>query len=186
MATLRRQRGMTLVVVLMMLLVVMVLTVTTVNSGTTNLRVTGNMVARNESMAAAQAVIDRTISSMAFTVDPAAVSASQNPIDIDADGTPEYFPRLVPAPSCPQARPIKTTELDVGSADDVACFTSGTVANSGVDTAGAAATAGSSLCADTEWNIRAAVTDARTGTEVAINQGIGVRVLATDAEDFCK
>jgi hypothetical protein len=42
------------------------------------------------------------------------------------------------------------------------------------------------MCASTEWNVRAIVIDeAISGASVAINQGVGIRVLTTDAEDYC-
>ena len=50
----------------------------------------------------------------------------------------------------------------------------------------AAGSAANSMCANTEWNVRAEVTDDRTGAKVAINQGVAIRVLETDAVNACK
>jgi hypothetical protein len=179
------QRGVALVVVLLFLAIIAMFTVTAFNSSTTNLRVTGNMVARREELAAAQAVVEQTISSNAFTSDPEAVAADPYPVDIDGDSVDDYVVELSPAPECNQTRTIKTTELDAGAAGDVACMVSGDVTNSGIDSPEAAATAGNSLCANTEWNIRVTATDERTDATVAANQGIGVRALATEAADLC-
>jgi hypothetical protein len=41
------------------------------------------------------------------------------------------------------------------------------------------------MCSHTEWNSRAEVADARTGAKVAVNQGVAVRVLETDAQNSC-
>ena len=51
---------------------------------------------------------------------------------------------------------------------------------------GGVGAAGNSLCANTEWNVRAEVADARTGAKVAVNQGVAIRVLETDAANSCK
>jgi Tfp pilus assembly protein PilV len=179
-----QQRGMTLIVTLLFLVLISMLAITSFNSSTTNMRVTGNMMVRQESLAAAQSVIEQTLSNMMFTSDPVAIAANPYDVDIDGDANPDYQARLSPAPTCQRVRVIKVNELVPGTADD-ACQRSGVSSFSGIDDASLNAKAGDSLCSNTEWNIRATVTDANSGTTVAVNQGVGVRVPTTDANDFC-
>lgn len=176
---------MTLVMTLLFLVIITMLAVTSFSTSNTNLRVTGNMVARQEALSVAQSVVEQTISSNLFTVDPVAVAAAPYPIDIDGDGTNDYTANLNPAPSCHKIYVIKVAELDTSSADDLACMTSSVQSGSLSDAPGAAALAGSSMCANTQWNVRAEVIDARTGTQVAVNQGVGIRKDRTEAIDFC-
>jgi PilX N-terminal len=181
------QQGMTLVITMLFLVVIAMFAITTYSTSTTNMQVTGNMVVRNEAIAAAQARIDETISSNMFTSDPEAVKEEVYQVDIDGDGVVEekYVTQLDPAPACYRTRTIKTTELDLDVPDDVKCMGSSGGMGSLIEPSGAGAASGSSLCSETEWNVRATVTHADTGTNVAIDQGVGIRVLSTDAADFC-
>ncbi|MES2972623.1 MAG: pilus assembly PilX N-terminal domain-containing protein [Pseudomonadota bacterium] len=180
-----RQRGITLVVVMIFLIVMSMFAVNAFNSSSSNMRIVGNMQARQEGIAAAQQAIEQTISSTLFTSNPAGVSANAVAVDIDGDGNADYAARLTPQPRCYRAKAIKTSELNPATASDIACIRSGVVQNSGLDTPDAAADAGNSLCANSEWNIRSEVTDTRTSARVAINQGVSVRVLETDAANSC-
>jgi hypothetical protein len=180
-----RQGGMALVMALLFLAIIAMFAVTSFTASTTNLRVTGNMVARNEALFASQSIIEQTISSTAFTSDPNAVAAAPYPVDIDGDGVTDYSVTLSPAPTCNRARTIKSSELDPGAAADRACMVSGVLTNSGIDSSTSASSAGDSLCASTEWNVRATVTDSRTDAQAAANQGVAVRALVTDAADLC-
>jgi hypothetical protein len=184
-ASLSKQRGTTLVVALLFMLLLSLLAASSYNSSTTNSLVTGNMIARQESIASAQWLIDETISSTLFATSPKQVAAGSYELDLNLDGSPDYHPRLDPAPECRRARPLKAVELDAEDEDDVGCMTSGVVHQSGLDTPDLAAATGDSLCANTEWNVRAIVEDELSGAEVAVNQGVGVRVLSTEAMDFC-
>jgi len=185
MRTLHRQSGITLVVTLLFLVIISMLAVASYSSSTTNLRTVGNMIVRQEALSAAQETIDRTISNKLFTTDPVAVAAAPYGVDVDGDGVEDYRAELSPQPSCHRARVMKITELDPSKPADVACMTSSVSAVSGIDVVGGPVLAGDSMCANTEWNVRATVTDQRTSTNVAVNQGVGIRVLASDAADFC-
>ena len=181
----RRQRGATLIVALIMLVALAMLAVWAFNTGTMNLRVVGNSQARQEVIAAAQAATELTLSTPVFTQDPVAVAAGPIPIDVDGDTVPDYTARLTPAPSCYRVRVLKVNELDPSSASDRACLGSSTAQNPGIETAGVAPVAGDSLCADSDWNLRAVVSDARTHATAAVNQGIAVRSLTTDTASAC-
>lgn len=106
-------------------------------------------------------------------------------VDIDGNGTADYRARLSPKPTCYRVKTIKVSELDPAIAQDRQCLGSGTAQNTGLDVAGAGVTTGDSLCANSEWNVRAEVSDTRSGTKVAVNQGVAIRVLSTDAANSC-
>lgn len=180
-----RERGITLMVTLIFLIIMSMFAINAFNGSSGNMRIVGNMQSRQESMAAAQQAIEQTISSSAFSSNPAGVAANPVAVDIDGDGTPDYTAQLTPQPRCYRAKAIKTTELNPALAADIGCLRSGVVQNSGLDSPDAASEAGNSLCANSEWNIRAQVTDTRTSARVAINQGVAVRVLETDAANSC-
>jgi len=181
----RTQRGSTLIVTLLFLVLMSLFAVSGFNSSSANLRVVGNMQARQESTAAAQAGVENTISSLAFTTDSDGVAATPVPVDINGDGITDYSVRIVPKPSCYRVRPIKSMELDPVLSADLACMRSGVVQLSGLESPDMASAAGNSMCAHSEWNIRSEVADTRTGAQVAVNQGVAVRVLETDAQNSC-
>lgn len=178
------QRGITLVVALVMLLALSMLAVWAFNGSTANLRIVGNTQARQEALVAAQAAVETTISSQNFVQHAAAVAATPLPIDVDGDGTQDLTARLSPAPACYRVRIVKVGELDPGTPSDVSCM-GGATQNTGIEVEGAAAPTGDSICADSEWNVRAEVTDARSNAYVAVNQGVGVRSLSTDTANSC-
>ena len=179
------QRGATLIIALIMLVALAMLSAWAFNGSQMNMRVVGNSQARQEAVSAAQAAVELTISTPAFSVDPVAVAASAIPIDIDGDATSDYAVRLSPAPTCYRVRVLKVNELDPSNAGDRACLGSSASPNPGIETAGATPTTGDSLCADSEWNVRAVVTDPRSNANAAINQGVAIRSLSTDTANAC-
>lgn len=181
-----RQRGATLVVALIFLVLMSLFAVSAFNNSSVNLRVVGNMQSRQEAQDAAQVAVEQTLSSPTFTSSPDTVAANPVIVDIDNNGAADYQVRMTPKPRCYRAQPIKTVDLDPSLPADLACMKSGAVTTGGLETAAGGAIAGNSLCANTEWNVRAEVSDERTGTKVAINQGVAVRVLETDASNACK
>jgi heme exporter protein D len=181
----RGQRGATLIVALIMLVALALLAVSAVNTSTTNLRVVGNTQSRQEALAAAQAAVELTISTPLFITSAAAVAAAPIPVDVDGNGAADYEARLSPKPACYRVRVLKINELDPNSSADLACLGSGAAHTAGIEVAGAAPVTGDSLCADSDWNIRAVVADARSSASVAVNQGISVRSLSTDTDNAC-
>ena len=180
----RSQRGVTLIVALIMLTVLGLLAGWAVKSGTTNLRIVNNMQARQEAFSAAQSAIESTISSVNFSQQPAAVAANPIPVDLNGDGVADMTATLTPAPSCYRWRAIKTAELDPSLAADRACLGSSSASTAGLDN-GAGTTGGDSLCADSEWNVRAEVVDAASNATVRINQGVSMRGVITDVINTC-
>ena len=177
------QRGATLIVALVMLLAMALLAVWAYNGSTTNLKIVGNTQTRQEAFAAAQAAIEWTISSSLFVQDPASVAASPIPIDVHGSGYAAYAARLDPAPLCYRVRPVSSGELDPTTATDLPCMLSQTP--NGIESEVPGPAAGASLCSDMEWNVRAVVNDATSGTSVAANQGVAVRGFVTDAATGC-
>jgi hypothetical protein len=183
--TRQNQAGATLLVTLIMLVAMALLAISSSRTSTTNVRIVGNMQARQESLSAAQSAVEATISSPLFAQQAAAVAASGVDIDVDGDAVADYQAQLSPAPSCYRVRVLKTNELDPASSADLSCLGSSSAQNSGIEVVGSSSTTGDSLCADSEWNIRAVVTDQRTNANVAVNQGVALRSLSTDATNAC-
>lgn len=181
----QQQRGVTLVIALIFLVLMSLFAATAFKNSTGNLRIVGNMQSRQEAIAVAQQALEQTISSTYFTTNPANVAATPVRVDVDGDGTVDYTATLNPQPHCYRTKAIKGNELDPTLAADLSCMKSGAVQQGGLDTPDAAADAGNSLCANSEWNIGAQVLDVRSGTKVVVNQGVAVRVLDTDAANAC-
>lgn len=179
------QKGVTLVVAMIFLILISLFAVTAFNSSTGNLRIVGNMQSRQESIAVGQKALEQTISSSVFTTNPAAVVATPVTVDIDGNGTVDYTATLNPQPHCYRTKPIKSSELSATVAADLSCMKSSVLIHGGIDSPDAAADAGNSLCANSEWNVGVQVVDQHSGAKVALNQGIAVRVLETDAVNAC-
>jgi Tfp pilus assembly protein PilX len=181
-----REDGVALFAVLVLLFVMGWFALSAFRISSQQLQIVGNGQAEHQATAAAQRAIDLTISSNAFSKDPAAVAAIPVATDVDGDGDDDFTARLEPAPKCIRVRPIKTMELDIAKAADRVCLQS--VGGSGnlVVRPGAVVASGDSLCANSEWNIAAAVFDPTTNTAVSVQQGVAIRVVATDAKNFCK
>lgn len=170
--TRRRQQGVTLIVTLIVLMALSLLAAWAVTSGTTNQRVVGNQQAYEEATSAAQNAIETAISTSDFTLKTAALAAADIAVDLDGDGATDLRARLTPEPTCYRARQVQEEELDVEARpEDKVCLRSEDTLSAGAGT----------NCQATEWNLRAVATDERTGAEVAVNQGVALRVLGPGA-----
>ena len=164
------QRGATLTIAMIMLVLLTLFVLATMNMTNMNLRVMGNEQARNEALAAGQQAIEQ-VASTNFPANPQPVTVN---VDVNHDGTNDYTV-AVAKPVCQNAIPIKLVELDVSKVEDVPCFGSGVSPAPGLPLGGGS---GNSLCANTQWDVSAHVTDAtsNTGTDVTVHQGLGQRV----------
>lgn len=180
------QRGATLIVTLIFLMVMSLLSVTLFNITSTNTRITGNAQVRNEALAAAQVALASTISDTQFATNPALIAATPFTVDVDGDGRMDYSVKRDPQPRCNKVKTLKANELDPAIPADLACMGSAAASNSGIDSALTGSSTGDSMCANSEWNIRASVSDPASHVEVAINQGVSLRVLVSDADSACK
>jgi Tfp pilus assembly protein PilX len=190
-----RQGGAALFVVLVLMIAMVWFAMSALRIGRQNLTIVGNRQAQTQVTAAAQNAIEQTISSDAFTKNPAAVAAVPISADIDGDGTVDFTAHLSPQPKCVRVRPMKASEITVADIEKMlatgrtGCL--GTTqppgsANGGfVDVPGRVA-AGDTPCYATEWNVSAAVNDPVTRTDVTVNQGVGIRLLKEDAQNSCK
>ncbi len=168
-----------------MLVAMAMLAVWAFNSGTTNLRTVGNGQSRQQAFSAAQGAIEQTISSTLFVADPQAVAAGPIPVDIDGDNQRDYDARLTPPPSCYRLHAVRFEELDPANPQDIACYASGAAQNAGIVLSGANGVVGESMCADSEWRLRAQAEDPVTGALAAVHQGVAVRSLSSDASNGC-
>ncbi len=180
------QRGATLLIALIMLVLLTLFALSAVNTGTTNLKIVGNMQQRTEAFDAAQQAIETVISTPAFISSPtnAVPNACGAPnticTDMNGDGTPDYTTVLTPAPACVAVRAIKATELNFGDPNDVGC------AQQQQQTFGVSGAAtGDSLCANTVWEVTAATSSATSGATATVTQGIGVRISTDDMATSC-
>jgi Tfp pilus assembly protein PilX len=173
----RLQRGATLLIALIMLVLLTLFAISAFNTGTTNLKVVGNMQARSEALNVSQQAIETVISTPLFIASPA--NAVPNPCgapntlctDIAGTGVTEYTTKLNPQPSCVMIAPIKNEQLNLTNPEDLGCA-AGQLQQFGV----AGAVSGNSLCANTVWEITAETTGAATGAKVKVTQGVGVKV----------
>ena len=174
----RSQRGATLLVSLIMLVLLTLFAISAFNTGTTNLKVVGNMQARSEALNVAQQSVETVLSTPLFIASPANAVANPcgapNTLCTDPSGgtgVTEYTTRLVPQPSCVTVRPIKNEELVLTNPEDLGCA-AGQIQQFGV----AGAVSGNSLCANTVWEITAETTGTATGAKVKVTQGVAVKV----------
>ena len=186
------QRGATLVVALIFLILMGLFAISAFNSSTGNLRIVGNTQARQESLAAAQTAIESTISSVAFFKNPDGVAASPVLVDVDGYGTTDYFATLSPAPQCFRAKPILAADIPAAPQDTsipdpyAPCRPSQRIGGAFIDSPSAPTGPDPESCANSEWNIRAEVKDAKSATKIAANQGVGVIVFGNEVSSYCK
>jgi Tfp pilus assembly protein PilX len=183
----RHQQGVTLVTALIMLVLLTLLALTSINLGNSNLQIVSNMQQREQVIAAANEVLEETISSTRFFNSPEAalLNPCDNPnercVDTDGDGKTDVRVALSPAPACVKAQAIKASDLKVDDADDAGCSV-GVNQNFGV----AGASDGNSECANSIWEVTAVATDVVTQAAATVTQGISVRVAKDDIVTSCK
>ncbi|HEX5638696.1 MAG TPA: PilX N-terminal domain-containing pilus assembly protein [Burkholderiaceae bacterium] len=178
------QAGTALIVSIVFLLLLSTLALTGLRSSTTNVQIAGNMQARQEVIAAAQMLIEQTVSTDEFARNPAGVFAAARVVtDINGDGEPDATAVLAQPPVCLRARSVALVDLDPTNPVDAPCFASAALTNPGL-LPGGGAPAGS-LCADTEWQIVARATDNRTGATMTLNQGVTVRTAVVGLNTVC-
>lgn len=184
--SMRCQRGMTLIVALILLVVATTISMASFQLGMSDFRIAGNMQHRAETAGVAQQAIENAISSTRFFEEPTAVypapCSGQNTFcaDVTGDGNNDVLVTLDPAPECRVARVLMNSELDLAQADDLGC-TVGVQQTFGLEGSGS----GSSLCANTVWQIRAVAVDNVAETRLAMTEGVAVRVAATQMATHC-
>jgi len=183
-----RSRGATLVVALIFLVLMGLFAISAFNSSGSNMRVVGNTQARQESTAAAQLALERTISSSDFVANPAGVESTPIRVDMDGDGKVDYTAKMTPAPKCFRAQAITKLPPAPKRGSDVysPCRTRQQQGGTFEEYATPSGEIDPESCANTEWNVRSTVSDPSTHTEVALNQGVAVVAFGNQVSSQCK
>jgi hypothetical protein len=153
-------------------------------------QIVGNMQARQEVTAAAQMLIEQTISTDEFARNSDGVYAALGKAgggvktDFNGDGNDDATAWLAQAPVCLRARSVALNDLDPSNPIDAPCFASASLTNPGLVTGGGAPAG--SLCADTEWEIVASAADPQTGATITLHQGISMRAAVVGLNAICK
>ena len=190
-----RQRGATLIVSLIMLLLITLLAISSFTLGKSNLQIVGNMQQRQQALAAAQSAVATVISSIQFTQTP--TNAIRNPcggttpcadgnVTVDCNGTNTACvdsngdgvtdDNVAVTVACDSIQPIPVTALDYSNPNDAGCLI-GASQNFGV----VGASNNNSMCSNTVWDVQASATDAVSGANSVVDQGVAVRVPNTAA-----
>jgi len=178
------ETGSSLVISIFFLLLLATLALSGLRASTTNVQIVGNMQARQEVTAAAQMLLEQTVSSDEFSRNPQGVyAAARVDSDYNGDGVSDAVAVLAQPPACLRARSVALIDLDPSNPVDASCFASAALSNPGL-LPGSGGPAGS-LCADTEWLLRARSTDAQTGAAITLNQGVTVRTAVVGLNTVC-
>jgi hypothetical protein len=175
------QRGTSLLVGLVMLVLLTLMAISAFESSNVNLRVVGNMQARQETLSAAQTAIETLLSSAAFIK-----IASPPPAVVVGLNGANYSVAFSPVPTCVSTVDIPTEDLDPLNAEDFKCIPSAAIQQSGILITGAPLPP--SYCSNTRWKVTASATDQTAGTTNAVTtleQGVAVRVSKAKALTNC-
>lgn len=173
-----RQRGATLIVSLIMLLLITLLAISSFTLGKGNLQIVGNMQQRQQAFAAAQAAVATVISSIRFTTSPTnAIPVPCNGnnttcVDVNGDGVTDVNVAVTVA--CDSIQPIPVTALDFTNPNDAGCLV-----GASQDTGVVGASNNNSMCSNSVWDVQASATDAVSGANSVVDQGVAVRVAAS-------
>ena len=125
---------------------------------------------------AAYAALEEAISSGRFASKPDAIylvgcgAPNQKCYDFNGDGTADVTV-AVAEPSCVTVLPIENSDLDVfNSAADASCYLPPNIY---------------SMCANSVWEFQATATDAVTGAEVVVRQGVGILTALNKIDTAC-
>ena len=183
-----RQRGMALVVGLILLALMTVMAITGFNIGRTSLDIVGNMQARQQVITAANSAIQEAISTTrlfeapdAIFLNPCDNEANTRCFDVNDDDTVDIRVVLDPQPVCISAQTIPNASLDVDEDANAAGCATGVGQTFGIE----GTSTGSSLCANSIWEVVAIATDEITEAEVTVTQGAAVRVSTDEIGTHC-
>ncbi len=165
-SSLRQQQGAVLIIGMIMLVLLTLMALASFNMSKGNLQIVGNQQFRNDTMRAAQQVIEAAISTPTATT-----TAVTSQIDVNGDGVPDV--QVVVTPRIIQAQVKKNNALNLSDPGEVGC-TLGTSQNFGV----AGASTGNSLCASALYDLHVVATDTATSTKIELHQGAALQVPA--------
>jgi Tfp pilus assembly protein PilX len=175
----RQQSGATLVVSMIMLMVLTVLVVYSIRSGNTNLRIAGNMQRQTEAQAATQQAIEKVIEQIKASDNITLVGAQSMAVTSAGANYTVTTNSLGAAGACIMQVPVSAADLNPANPDDVPCFQSQDVDKA--ITASGTVTSVPSACNQQNWEIRASVNDASSGTQMTQVQGLTIRMPSTVA-----
>ena len=201
MTKMRSQRGAVLVIALIMLVLLTLFAVSAFNTGTANLKVVGNMQARNEAANASQQAIEAVLSTPLFTSNPSNAvpnpCGAPNTLCLDKDGNrvtnpanAYYTTTLIrttpsavsPTPVCVVVSPILLNALDWANPEDQSCISA---QDQDFGRRTGTTTSGNSQCANSVWEFTAQTTAAASGATATVTQGVGIRVSTDDMATSC-
>ena len=110
------------------------LALTGLRASTTNVQIVGNMQARQEVTAAAQMLLEQTLSTDEFARNPQGVfAAARVEADFNGDGVSDAVAVLAASAGCvSRARSVALVDLDPSNPQDAPCFASAALTNPGL------------------------------------------------------
>jgi Tfp pilus assembly protein PilX len=154
-----RQEGAVLVISMIMLIIIALVVVSAFTLSTSNLKSAGNLQSRSEAVTAANSAIESVITGTFLT---ALNTTSSVNVDLNKDNTTDYTV-TVAIPLCP----LRVQQISTESP-------------SGYETTfGTASVAGTYI---TDWELVATVTDAVSGAQAVIREGVRIPIGETDYE----
>jgi Tfp pilus assembly protein PilX len=154
-----RQQGAVLVISMIMLIIIALVVVSAFTLSTSNLKSAGNLQSRSEAVTAANSAIESVITNTFLTALNTTTSVS---VDMNKDGTTDYTVSVA-IPLCPLR--VQQISLDAPSGYET--------------TFGSASVAGTYV---TDWELIATVTDAVSGAQAVIREGVRIPIGETDYE----
>ena len=167
----RTQTGITLVVSLIMLIVLTLLVVSAIQFGNINLKISGNAQTEAEAAAATQVAIEQMLKDVVAAEKIDDIAA--RPQVVVSTGGATYKVK-VEKPTCNLSQNVSTTKLDPSKAADRPCFEDGS-GDPLYDSNGKPIVK-ASACKDQQWDIAASLSDAPSGAQVSMLQGVALRV----------
>lgn len=162
--------GNTLLLALVMLTAISLLTIVAFNLSRTNLQIAGNLQQHERTLTAAQAILEKTISTTTFTSTPNVATAHT----VSLNGNSSNDITVTVTPTCISSQVIPTSQLSYSNSDDAGCLI-GVSQQMGISGAASA----NSLCANQLWDLSAVATDNLTQASAEIHAGVAVRTAAT-------
>lgn len=167
------QAGITLVVSMIMLIVLTLLVVSAIRFGNINLKISGNAQTEAEASAATLVAIEQTLKQIS-AADKIDDIAAQPAVVVSTGGA--SYTVSVAKPACILSKSIKNTELDPTKVADRACFGQDDVDKLVASDGNLMAPPTS--CKAQQWDVDATVSNASSGAQVNMLQGVTLRVSA--------
>lgn len=188
----RRQQGVTLILSLIMLVLLTIMALSSFSIGKSSLQIVDNAQQQAHVQNAAQATIDRVISTPTFAEAPESVldnsncpealaaPANSRCVDLYGDGKTVVVVAMQPEPQCTQVKVIDANELDISKKEDQGCSQQENQ-NFGIE----GVFTGASLCSDSLWEINAQASEPVSRATAVLTQGVSMRVSNDSVATAC-